>query len=371
MKPKIIIIFVILVFCNNVKSQTSNDVLNLLIANKTVTQEQADSVRAEAAIKQQETDQKKKSFFMQAAKSLQISGFTHIRYQNLDEKGKIDGFDVRRARIDMKGSISPYWTYRLHTDFAVTPRIIDAYAECKIADYLSIQVGQTKIPLSFESLISPKNLEFADWTPVIDALTGRAKDVIGNQFGRDIGILLSGSFLKIQGRYLFEYKAGIFNGNGVNISDKNEAKDVAGRLVFFPIKGLGLGSSYYNGYALYGSPDATNHVRNRFGFDLDYVNSDFSMRAEYLKGFDGDTERDGWFAQAGYFLINHSFQALFKYDTYNGDIKKTGDIQYNYSIGANYYFNTLTRLQVCYTFRDEEKTNVNNNIGTIQLQIGF
>ncbi len=46
--------------CAIIFSQNSNDILNLLISNKTITQQQADSIRAEAALKQQETDANKK-----------------------------------------------------------------------------------------------------------------------------------------------------------------------------------------------------------------------------------------------------------------------------------------------------------------------
>lgn len=370
MNAKLTILFFLVSFAVQSFAQSANDVLNLLIDNKSITQSQADSVRAEAAIKQQEADLKKKSFFMQAVRSIQVSGFTHIRYQNLDEAGKMDGFDLRRARLDIRGSISPYWSYRLHTDFATTTRIIDAYAECKIADYLNVQIGQTKIPLSFESNIQPSKLEFADWSLAIDALTSRAKDVIGNNAGRDIGVMVLGSFLKVKDRYLFDYRAGIFNGAGSNVSDNNEAKDLAARLVFSPIKGLGIGSSYYNGYAYYGDPK-TNKVRKRFGFDLDYTFENLIARAEYLKGLDGSTERDGWFVQAGYYLLERSLLMLAKYDTYNPNIAKLADRQTNYSLGFNYYFNNLTRLQVFYTIREEEVTQVNNNVGTVQLQIGF
>jgi hypothetical protein len=370
MRLKNLILILLIAIATQAYSQTANDVLNVLIANKTIAQEQADSIRAEAAIKQQELDMKKKSFFMQAARSLQLSGFTHIRYQNLDETGKMDGFDLRRARLDLRGNISPYWSYRLHTDFATTTRIIDAYAECKIADYLNVQIGQTKIPLSFESNIQPSKLEYADWSLVIDALTSRAKDVIGNNAGRDIGVMLLGSFWKVKDRYLFDYRAGLFNGAGSNVADNNEAKDVALRLVFSPFKGLGIGSSYYNGYAYYGTP-AVNKVRKRFGFDIDLAVDNLIVRSEYLKGRDGSTERDGWFAQAGYYFFEKSLLLLAKYDTYNPVIDKVGDKQQNYSFGFNYYFNQLTRLQVFYTFRREEDVQVNNNIGTIQLQIGF
>ena len=59
-------------------SQTTNDILNLLIANKTITQEQADSLRADAAIKQQDAEANKKSFLVTAARQIQFAGYTQI-----------------------------------------------------------------------------------------------------------------------------------------------------------------------------------------------------------------------------------------------------------------------------------------------------
>ena len=60
----IIFIAVSMLFAWNSFAQSTNDILNLLIENKTITQLQADSIRAEAAIKQQEENEKKKSFFV-------------------------------------------------------------------------------------------------------------------------------------------------------------------------------------------------------------------------------------------------------------------------------------------------------------------
>jgi phosphate-selective porin OprO and OprP len=78
-------------------SQSSNDVLNLLIANKSISQQQADSVRAEAALLQQTSDAARKTFPIIGTKSLALSGYAQVRYQVLDEYKKKDGFDIRRA----------------------------------------------------------------------------------------------------------------------------------------------------------------------------------------------------------------------------------------------------------------------------------
>ena len=93
-----------------VKSQTTNDILNLLVTNGTIKQEQADSLRADAAIKQQEADAKKKTFNITSSKALQIGGYGQFRYQYLPEEKKPDGFDVRRAYVDIKGALNPAYT---------------------------------------------------------------------------------------------------------------------------------------------------------------------------------------------------------------------------------------------------------------------
>jgi len=75
-------------------SQSTNDVLNLLISNKTISQSQADSIRAEAALSQQQADASKKSFFYYAARQMQLTGFTQVRFQAFQESGKHSSFDI-------------------------------------------------------------------------------------------------------------------------------------------------------------------------------------------------------------------------------------------------------------------------------------
>jgi phosphate-selective porin len=210
------LLIIILVFSVSIASgQSSNDILNILIANKTITQQAADSLRAEAAMKQQETDANKKSFTVMASKLIQLSGYTQLRYVSMEEKGKRSGFDIRRARIDLRGSVTPYFTYRVQTDLADKPKLIDAYGEIKIADYFVITAGQFKIPFSMENLASSNKLEMIDRSQVVEALVARGKDVIGNQNGRDIGVQVGGGFLKKNGVPLIEYRLSFFNGSGM------------------------------------------------------------------------------------------------------------------------------------------------------------
>jgi phosphate-selective porin OprO/OprP len=297
----------ITLFINKVYAQSTNDILNLLITNEAVTQEQADSLRADAAIKQQDLDANKKSFPVSAARQIQISGYTQIRYQVLDEKGKKDGFDIRRARLDLKGNFTPFFAYRLQADLADKPKIVDAYAEIKLNDYFNITLGQFRIPFSLENLTSMTKFELIDFSQAVDAMTARSKDVIGNQNGRDIGIQIGGALLKKGNNTLIEYRLGVFNGSGINIADTaNEAKDIAGRLIINPVKGLTFGASYYNGWGKAIKPAAEfkgrSQARNRFGLEVSYTTARLSLKGEYIQGKDGKTVRAGWYALAGYYI---------------------------------------------------------------------
>lgn len=381
MKKLILTAIAILSLLKPGNSQTTNDILNVLVQRKLVTQEEADSLRADAAIKQQEADAKRKSFPVNAGKSILLAGYTQVRYQNLEESGKKSGFDIRRARLDAKGTISPYFGYRLQTDFAgnsagAFAKLLDAYAEIKLYDYFNLTIGQQKVALSFENQVSDNKSESVDRSQVVEALVARSKDVIGNHSGRDIGIQANGSLFKVNQRFLADYYIGIFNGNGVNVSaDNNQSKDVAGRVVFHPIQGLDLGGSYYNGvgnYLVNATDKATrNKGRTRWGAELGYEWDRFTLHSEYLEGNDNVLTKRGYYVQAAYYLLPQKFQAIVKYDSYDPNKDKADDVSTLYTLGINYLFNPNAKLQVAYTFKREEGSQISNNYAVFQFQIGF
>jgi hypothetical protein len=359
------------------KSQTTNDILNLLIENGTIDQEKADSIRAEAAIKQQESDSKKKSFQITSGKPIQIAGYGHIRYQYLEEAKKIDGFDIRRAYLDVKGAITPYWAYRLQVDFAGSPKIVDIYTELKIKDYLNFSIGQQVLPFSLNNITSNTKLELADRSMVVEALSSRKEDVLGDNNGRDIGISLYGSFLPINDLKLVEYRIGVFNGSGINKLDLNQDKDFIGRIILHPVKGLDFGASYYNGF----TPDSATlnnkstdlllGKRQRFGAELSYTYKFINVKGEYLIGKDGDVNKSGYYAQIAAFVLPEKIQFVGRYDSYDKDTDRATNILTNYTFGANFIFNPNVLVQLAYTIKKEQGTSINNNVGSVQLQLSF
>src|ERR1700733_11687588 len=85
------------------RAQTPNDVLNILVKKGTITQSEADSLRADYALKQQTAAAEAKTFPLGSSRALQLSGYTQVRYNSFQQKGKPDGFDIRRARLDFQG----------------------------------------------------------------------------------------------------------------------------------------------------------------------------------------------------------------------------------------------------------------------------
>jgi phosphate-selective porin OprO and OprP len=389
----IISIVLMTFFSTNAKAQqTSEEMINLLISKNLITQTEADSVRAVIAIKAQDDKAKQKKFNITSSKALTLNGYTQARFQSLQEPGKKDGFDIRRARLDLKGVITEKWDYRMQLDFASSPKILDATIGFRLGDYLKVTAGQFKVPFSMENLTASNRLESIDRSQVVEALVARGKDVIGNHNGRDIGLQLGGSFIRIGDRFLVEYAVGVFNGSGINpaaitsskdfagrdiygsIVDNNETKDFSGRLLFHPIAGLDIGGSYYNGYDMWTTSKtdpAKNQVRKRIGGELSYALNNLSFKGEYIQGTDAKTDRSGWYAQAGYYFIPKKFQVIIKYDSYDPDLDKDKNISTNYVTCLSYYFNDFTRLQGSFTYRDEEGTQINNDVIALQLQIGF
>jgi hypothetical protein len=357
----------------SLKAQQNDDLINILLKKHVISQQEADSIRADQAIKEQKKkDQENQHGITIGSRALQISGLVQTEYEGFQQTGVNNTFLLHRARLDIKGDIDDRWSYEVYTEFASTTKLLDAYTTYKIADFLKFTAGQFKIPFSIENLISDSQLEFIDRSQVVNALAGRSADVIGNQNGRDIGIQVNGSFAKVDDHYLFDYTLGVFNGAGYDVTtDNNSHKDIVGRFTVHPVESLSLSANFYDGQGNYGTP-AKNYLRNRGGFDARYVIGGLSLTAEYDKGTDGVIRRDGWYGQAAYFIVPKKLQLAAKYDTYDPNKVVKTDRTWIYTGGINYFFNNWAKFTVDYLDRREETvTQVKNNIFEAQLQLTF
>ncbi|HTB53198.1 MAG TPA: porin [Ferruginibacter sp.] len=406
-----------LLFTVRATAQTTDDVLNILIQKGTITQQEADSIRAASAIAKQDEKAKQKIFPLNASRAFQVGGYTQVRYQSYPKANKADGVDIRRARLDIQGDITSRWNYRLLVDFVggtssvpagttttttnsvISPTLLDAYISYKFANYLKVTAGQFTLPFSAENNVQDRNLETVDRSQVVNALVARKGDgsngiidSIGNQNGRDIGVQISGSFFKInENRSLIDYYAGLFNGAGINVADNNESKDFSGRLLIHPFDFLTIGGSYYDGYDRFAKTPTKDQLRTRWGTELSFNYKALSIRSEFLRGQDGNDQHNitqpipaihqGWYAQAAYFIIPKRFQFVFKYDTYSpvvnpqsAGLNKVSDANTYLIFGANIFFNNWAKLQLDYSWRTEQgdiPAVQYNDVATAQLQLAF
>ncbi len=202
---------------------------------------------------------------------------------------KTNTFDVRRARLDLRGTINSKWQYRSQIDFAPNVRILDATVSFTANPYLRITAGQQKIAFSLENLLSSTLMENINRSQVVEALVSRSADVISlspnsNNNGRDIGVIVSGGIAldSLRKRNIIEYSVGVYNANGINKGDNNVDKDFSGRLLFSAIKGIQLGGSYYKGLGSYGTDLTVERIRDRIGGEIYYFNKWVSFKAEYI-----------------------------------------------------------------------------------------
>ena len=294
----------------SLRAQTTDDLLNLLIQNQIITQDQADSLRTEAMVSGQSGNTKANSLVVTASKRIQLGGYAHFRYQFQEEDGKTDGFDVRRARVNLKADLTPCWSIRIQPDLTGTPGLVDIYTDLNLIEPVNFTFGQQAIPFSKNNLTSNTKLDLADRSQIVEALSARKGDVLGDHNGRDIGISVYGSFLSIHDRKLVDYRVGIFNGSGINRADLNEAKDIIGRIVLHPIEGLDLGASFYYGH----TPDSATlnnksvaaqlGLRQRAAAEINYTWRFFSVSGEYINGIDGTVKKSGYYGQVTAYVLS-------------------------------------------------------------------
>jgi len=377
--------------------QSTSELLNLLTQKGTITQKEADSIRDEYNKKQKAIESKSDSFPLSIGRLLRLSGYTQISYQNFQSPPNTNGFSVRRARLDFQGDFSTKWGYRILFDLVgasgtngtaptggplFSPELLDAHISYRASSFLKITVGQFLLPLSQENLTPDRSLETIDRSQVVSALVARKGDVsnqlidsIGNQLGRDIGIMLNGSLIKIEDRYFVDYYLALINGAGINTLDNNQYKDINGRLVFHPFKILDVGVSYYNGFDIFFSSPGISQERVRLGTEFALNYNLLSVKGEWIQGKEGNTDpivHQGWYLQGSYYLWPKHVQGVFRYDRYDANEAKAKNLETStyYVFGLNYFFNVWTKIQMEYSWRTENPA-VHNNAFAIQLQLGF
>lgn len=350
---------------------------------------------------------------------IKFSGYIMSQYQYSDKesnKGEkdINSFNIRMVRMALEGRVAKdfYWKAQLQvngntSNLTVAPRMVDAFAEWQKYDAFKVKAGQFKRPFTFENPMHPITQGFMSYSQNVTKLAGfsdRNGEHASN--GRDIGVQLQGDLLKANdGHHYLHYQVGVFNGQGTNMKDVDQRKDVIGGVWVAPIKGLRIGAFGWTGsYARKGTwteVDASGNAvaksgvrsleKNRYAFSAEYAAHDWTVRSEYIhsQGYGFKTSNasgketdctinyaagdkaDGFYALMIAPVISKKLYAKARYDLYRPQADwHTSKTQYE--IGANYWIGKHVMIAAEYArVNDRSLKKENYNVFDLQLDVKF
>jgi hypothetical protein len=163
-------------------SQSSNDILNVLISNKTITQQQADSIRADYAISQQTNLPEKRL-------QVEFEFRPRVEYRNGYQQLRNDSivgssFTNQRSRLSLNYSYNNrfvlqfsiqdlrVWGQQDPRSTGATLQAFEAWAEPYITDKLSVRVGRQRLTYDNQRLFGEN-----DWR-----LSGNVHDALNFRY---------------------------------------------------------------------------------------------------------------------------------------------------------------------------------------------
>jgi phosphate-selective porin OprO and OprP len=288
------------------------------------------------------------NFYLEMSNRIQVR-YTHefpddsVKLQGTESAGDSRGsFRIRRAKLKFEGWFyQPWLQYEVQTNWpGISSANLGNYLEdaninwdvTKGKKQFMVKIGQYKVPFGLQELTSSGSQQFVD------------RSFTSNFYfrGRDTGATVWG----VLGNNKFEYRAGLFNGNGLTRSaNDNDKFQYNARVTFQPNGAVPLGT--YSG-AHQSESDFETRALGKPIFtvsaafeqnDLSFVNSDqktnirstlwevdamfkyrgFSATGAYIWGKRkpqaGAVEFDtsGWYAQAGYFLKPEKWEIAARY----------------------------------------------------------
>lgn len=269
------------------------------------------------------------------------------KYNSQEGKNGGDGFGLRYLRLYLDGTVFKDFKYRVQMNVSGEPgttssaRVIDAFVSWQKWAPLGIKMGEFKRCFTFENPMNPWDIASGDYTQLTKNFAGMSGDFYKggtNSGGRDLGIQIYGDAFKVgkTQHYLLHYQAGVYNGQGINTSDKDKEKDYIATVQLQPIKGLYLGvfgwsGSFHNG-------TQSNYFK-RWAAGVSYEGL-FSARAEYARNIFADgaalngfgQKSDAWYIRMG-IPTWRWLRVNLGYDAYRKDMSTWTSLNSIYSLG--------------------------------------
>lgn len=269
------------------------------------------------------------------------------KYNSQEGKNGGDGFGLRYLRLYLDGTVLKDFKYRVQMNVSGEPgsknsaRVIDAFISWQKWAPLGIKLGEYKRCFTFENPMNPWDIASGDYTQLTKHFTGMGGDLYqgaANSGGRDLGVQIYGDAFKVgkTQHYLLHYQAGIYNGQGINTSDKDKEKDYIATVQLQPLKGLYVGVFGWSGSFFDG---AQSNYFKRWAAGVSYEGL-FSARAEYARNIYADgadthglgQKSDAWYIRMG-IPTWRWLRVNLGYDAYRKDMSTWTSLNTIYSLG--------------------------------------
>ena len=354
-----------------------------------------------ATLEAMEATQEKATIELPAwVKNIKFSGYGMLQYQGEDkENAHTNTFNLRLARFILDGKIGDFdWRAQIQGTNATGPgqptvQLVDLYAEWRKYPEFKIRAGQFKRAFTYENPTHPITQGWRGYADVINKLSAFG-DRTGERSsgGRDIGIQFSGDlFPNANGRRLFHYQIGIYNGEGVNQKDMDNRKDIIAGAWVMPIKGLRIGAFGWVGSRGGMLDPLTNETRsvekNRYCLSAEYSVDEYMFRAEYIHSqgwgakspgnnvreiyYANGDKADGWYVFGIVPLIKGKLHAKARYQTYRNQKSWSTSVN-QLECGLNYFFTKNLELHMEYSHvNDRSLAKHNYNLIDVELDFRF
>ena len=364
----------------------------------TASADEPESMNAEVQTVQ-ETTQEKSSIELPAwVKNIKFSGYGMLQYQGQDPEGNhSNSFNLRLARFILDGKIGDFdWRAQIQGTNATGPgqptvQLVDLYAEWRKYPEFKVRAGQFKRAFTYENPTHPITQGWRGYADVINKLSAFG-DRTGEKSsgGRDIGIQVAGDlFPNANGRRVFHYQIGVYNGEGVNQKDMDNRKDIIGGVWVMPIKGLRIGAFGWTGSRGGMLDPETGKTRsiekNRYAISAEYDKDEYTFRAEYIHSqgwgakspgnnvreicYENGDKADGWYVFGIIPLIKSKLHAKARYQSYRNQKNWATSVN-QVECGLNYFFTKNLELHLEYSHVNDRNL-ANHDYNLIDMELDF
>jgi phosphate-selective porin OprO/OprP len=347
------------------------------------------------------------NFYLEMSNRVQVR-YTHefpddkVKLAGTEEAGDDKGsFRIRRAKLKFEGWFyQPWLTYEVQTNWpGVSTANLLGYLEdaninwdvTKGKKLFMVKLGQYKVPFGLQELTSSGSQQLVD------------RSLVSNAYfrGRDTGVSVWG----VLGNNKFEYRAGLFNGNGLTRSaNDNDKFQYNARVSFQPNGAVPLGT--YSGAhqsesdfetralgkpifvisAAFEQNDLSNvatDLKTNIKSTLYEVDAMFKYRGFSATGMYAWGERDpqdvnatfdtkGWFAQAGFFIKPEKWEIAARYGEQDPSDLVGPDKIKELRGGINFFYaRHALKVQADYGRIETEGTNGGTKNNELRVQTQF